>query len=337
MNRPLALIQGALALPSSRPLSGLPPPFGSWRRSASHTQQRAPQPAIPGVPRYAASANRRGRIPQNAKFLFLYKLPQRRDDQNRFDEQLAEARRYLQADNARPSSSRSDHILGAAIFVSCSIALAWLLATCSTHEVASSVTTAARPSTAALQAGPVVVRPLADVRPELVKTAPMAVDTHSTLTQASASSIKAPVPDPMHRSETVSLPQREGPQRFASTSRHTAAADHLAKIHRSAAVAPAVAAAIGAEIEQRAASSRSIGLPVRPSLSRQPEPTAAQSSANDSAERAALLDWAAQQRRANVSTRASVPVPGDIDWNAHMTQRRITDNPAAFQPGRAQQ
>jgi hypothetical protein len=43
-----------------------------------------------------------------------------------------------------------------------------------------------------------------------------------------------------------------------------------------------------------------------------------------------LLDWAAQQRRANITTRARIPVPKDTDWSAHLTQRRITDDPEAF-------
>ncbi|MFM0548761.1 hypothetical protein PQR29_28910 [Paraburkholderia strydomiana] len=75
---------------------------------------------------------------------------------------------------------------------------------------------------------------------------------------------------------------------------------------------------------------------MHPSLSSQPGTATSQSSANASQERAALRDWALQQRRANVSVRASVATAGDIDWNAHMTQRRITDNPAAFQTGQPQ-
>ncbi len=325
MNRPLALIEGALALPSSRPLSGLPPAFGSWRRSASYIQQRTPQPGLPDAPRYAAPANRRGRVPQNAKFLFFYKLPQRRDDPNRFDEQLAEAKRYLEADNSRPTSTRSDHILGATIFVGCSIALAWLLATCSTHDIASRLATAARPSAAAIHAGPVTVHPLARVQPEPAETARRTANASSTIAQA-ASPVTAPLPQPRHRVETVTLSQRGESQRYASAPRHVAAENRFGKIHRPSTAAPA----IDVGVERRAALSRSIDSPARPSLSRQPERTASQSSANDSAERRALLDWAAQQRRANVTTRASVLVPGDTDWNAHMTQRRITDNPAAF-------
>ena len=332
MNRPLALIEGALALPSSRPLSGLPPPFGSWRRSASHMQQRTPQPGIPGAPRYAAHVNRRGRVPHNAKFLFFYKLPQRRADLNRFDEQLAEAKRYLEADNSRPASTRSDHILGAMIFVGCSIALAWLLATCSTHDIAGTSATAARPAAVAIVAAPVTVRPAARVQPETAETAPRTVNASATIAQA-ASPVMVPLPQLKHRAGPVTLPQRGESQRYASVPRHIAAENRLAKIHRLSTVAPA----IDAGIEQRTALSRSIDSPAPPSLPRQPELAASQSSSNDSAERSALLDWAAQQRRANVTTRASVPVPGDTDWNAHMTQRRITDNPAAFQADRAPQ
>jgi hypothetical protein len=34
--------------------------------------------------------------------------------------------------------------------------------------------------------------------------------------------------------------------------------------------------------------------------------------------------------------RAAVPVPGDNCWNDHMTQRRITDDPAAFHVDRSE-
>jgi len=53
--------------------------------------------------------------------------------------------------------------------------------------------------------------------------------------------------------------------------------------------------------------------------------------------RAAAPRWAVQQRRASAVTRTTVSTSGNVDWNAHMTQRRITDNPAAFQSGHAAQ
>jgi hypothetical protein len=83
---------------------------------------------------------------------------------------------------------------------------------------------------------------------------------------------------------------------------------------------------------------RSIRPATRPAASTQPEWTARSSATadEDTTEQSAWLDWAAQQqRRATVTMRAnanaSAPALADADWNAHMTQRRITDNPTAFQ------
>ncbi|WP_244201227.1 hypothetical protein [Paraburkholderia rhynchosiae] len=318
----------------------MPPPFGSGRRLTSSSEPRAPQRAIPGAPRYTASANRRSRLPSNAKFLFFYKLPQRSDHSNRFDEQLAEARRYLEADNVRPRSSRSDRVLGATIFVGCSIVLAWLLATCSTHDAADKLTTAARGPATAVHASPDPARSLAEVQSRLVKASARATEASQSIVQ-SAPSVANPLRQSAHRAEPMRLLQRAEPQPSGRAPRHIAVTNRLAKTDRPVAIVPITQS----QIEQQTALSHSIVSPARPSVPEQPEWGASQSSAQDSAERAALLDWAAQQRRANVSTRASMPVPvpvpvskpGDVDWNAHMTQRRITDNPAAFQASGAQQ
>jgi hypothetical protein len=336
MNRPLALIEGALALPSSRPLSGLPPPFGSWRRSASYTQQRVPQPAMPGVPQYTPRLQLRRRNPPNNRFQFFYKLPQRPNADSRFDEQLAEARHYLQADSVRPHSSRSDRILGAAIFVSCSIALAWLLATCSMHDVADKFATAAKPSATSSRAGAVTVQPLADVQPDALKAMPRVAEAPQRIAQA-ASSVVARSPQIAPRIDTASSSQqRAESQRNASTPRHLTADNRLAKAYRTA----TAALTNRVEIEkQRRGSNHSIDSLASASVLRaQPERTTPRTFANDSTENAALFDWAAQQRRANANTRTTSPASSqaDPDWNAHMTQRRITDNPAAFQADRAQ-
>jgi hypothetical protein len=45
MNRPLALIQGNLALPNARLLRGLPPPYGVHRWPPRNAAHRRPQPA----------------------------------------------------------------------------------------------------------------------------------------------------------------------------------------------------------------------------------------------------------------------------------------------------
>ncbi|WP_258193348.1 hypothetical protein [Paraburkholderia sp. BL25I1N1] len=99
------------------------------------------------------------------------------------------------------------------------------------------------------------------------------------------------------------------------------------------------------QIDKRLVLSRATNPATQPSASKQSERTERTAwteqperptSATDAAEHAALRDWAAQQRRSNITTRVGATTPGDTDWNAHMTQRRITDSPDAFQTGRAQ-
>ncbi|WP_258168381.1 hypothetical protein [Paraburkholderia sp. BL21I4N1] len=93
-----------------------------------------------------------------------------------------------------------------------------------------------------------------------------------------------------------------------------------------------------AQVDARVAVTRAVPSATRPAVSRQAEWTEQASSIRDTAERAALLDWAARQRRANVTLRATGLAPGETgsDWNARMTQRRITDNPGAFHAEGAQ-
>lgn len=325
MNRPLALIQGALALPNSRPLSGLPPPFGSWQRSASRNDPLAPQAAMPGSPRYAPRPRPRVKVPPKNKLMLFYKPPQRPASDSRLDEQLAEARRYLEADNARPHSSRADRILGAAIFVGCSIALAWLLATCSSHDVADKATIAARPSEGMARSGSVTLQTsgkVMDQVPAPPKVAPPAL------------AAAEPLPQVTHQVDAARSWQQDGVQSNASARSHSVSVKHTAVARRSLAI---TASARVASANTRIASSRlnATRAPLAANSGR--EWAATQSSVNDSAERKALWDWAVQQRRASAATGTAVSAPQNIDWNAHMTQRRITDNPAAFQPGRASQ
>ncbi len=325
MNRPLALIQGALALPNSRPLSGLPPPFGSWQRSASRTEQLAPQATVPGSPRYSPTLRPRVKAPPKNKLMLFYKLPQRPASDSRFDEQLAEARRYLEADNAQPHSSRADRILGAAIFVGCSIALAWLLATCSSHELANKATLAARPSEGMVHSGRVTQQTsgtLIDQAWAPHKLAPPAL------------AAAEPLPQVIHRADAARSSQQDGVQASASARSHSVSEKRIAGAPRPRAVtAPTRVASANTRIaSSRLNDSRA---PLASNSGR--EWAAAQSSTNDSAERKALWDWAVQQRRASAATRPTVSTPENVDWNAHMTQRRITDNPAAFQSGRASQ
>ena len=305
MNRPPALIQGDLAFPNAWLLGGLPPPFGS-RRPVRATVQREPQPVEPaatqramwGKPAQPVSVGH-GSFPLGAKFVLFYKLPQQRDPSDRFDAQLAEARRYLEAGKARPRSSRSDHVLGAAIFLGCSIALAWLLSTCAARDAGSAATVA-------------TTRPAVHGAPQ-----PQALGT---------------LPKAERQGEPAQTPPRVEPRVAAPTPGNDTASGLPAQPARRIAVAHVTQAQAG----ERLASTHSVRSATRPTMPKHPERAADSSSADDSAELTALLAWAAQQRRANVTSRATVPVPGDVGWTARMTQRRITDNADAFQTGFSQ-
>ncbi|PRX35816.1 hypothetical protein B0G75_1015 [Paraburkholderia sp. BL18I3N2] len=358
MNRPLALIEGDLALPIPRPFDALPPPFGSWRRQARTAAQREPHPAAHAVAQQAiqnamrrpASTASRGPVPSGARFLFFYKLPQQPDHSRRFEEQLAEARYYLEMGGARPSSTRSDHILGAAIFASCSIALTWLLATCTTHDAdrttaAASVRTQ---SVASTDGNAMAIHPQARAKPAqpsvefagtTARSSPLAGSSRPNSTAPGA-----PTPPDMTLGATL---------RRASESQHVehlvprptgrVSTRHTAPIELAKANSQTPVARLSRpQVDKRLALSRTTNPATQPSASKQSDRTEwteqreRPTSATDTAERAALRDWAAQQRRSNITTRASTPTPGDTDWNARMTQRRITDSPDAFQTARAQ-
>lgn len=310
MNRPLALIEGDLALPIPRPFDVLPPPFGSRRRQARISAQREAQPAPLAATQQGgqnamqgpASAARRGRFPPDVKFFFFYKLPPQRDYSQRFAEQLAEARSYLEMGRVRPSSTRSDRVLGALIFAGCSIVLAWLLATCTTHDT-DKATARSAPS-AASSAHKV--------------TAPGAL----TPLNATPQTTQRNTPTQQRVEYLVPHAAARVPVRQDASGRPTKAHQQSPIVRLSQ-----------PQVDQRPALKRTADLAARPFASKQAEWMPRPSSAADSAERGARRDWAAQQRPANITTRASMRTPDDTDWNAHMTQRRITDNPDAFQTG----
>jgi hypothetical protein len=291
------------------------------------------------------------------KFLFFYRLPARPDHSQRFAEQLAEARYYLNMGQARPRSSRSDHLLGAAIFAGCSIALAWLLATCTTHDAdrtpaATAATTVAavaksmaqplasadgsamllhprehaKPAQTALEPSRTVARSASLAASSLAAsppkaTAPAAASTPNT---ARTSAVSFDAPKPQHVERLV-------PHPGARVSTHQDAPGQAAKAHQRAPIA---------RLDERRADERlAPGHTAKSSSqlapSQQPDWTARPSATADIAERAALLNWAAQQRHTNLATRARIAESKDTDWSAHLTQRRLTDNPEAFGTGGA--
>ncbi|WP_240975516.1 hypothetical protein [Paraburkholderia aromaticivorans] len=349
------MIEGDLALPIPRPFDALPPPFGSWRRQAQARAQREPQPAALTIARQAmqnamqrpASPARRVRLPPGAKFFFFYKSPPQRDDSHRFKEQLDEARHYLEIGRVKPSSTRSDHILGAAIFAGCSIALAWLLATCTTHDAdrTTAAASAITQSVASMDGSTMAIRPQEQAKPAqpsvkfagtTARSAPLAASSRPESTapraptppDATLETTVRGTPEPQHVEHFV-------PRATARVSIRQIASIEPAKAHHQT----PIARLSKPQVDQRLAQSRTINPGTQPSASKQPERTEwteRPSSATDTAERAALRDWAAQQRRASITTRSSTPTPSDTDWNAHMTQRRITDSADAFQTGRAQ-
>jgi hypothetical protein len=432
MNRPQALIEGDLAFPKPRPFDGLPPPFGSRRRAARVAAQNAAQPepqpaaqieaqqAIQDAVQRKEQPARQGPFPPGVRHVLFYKAPPQRSDAHRFDAEMAEAKRYLEMGKARPRSSRSDYVIGATIFLGCSIALAWLLATCTTRDaekattlavtrpvapavsrapvdhpqepakvaqlavedaqtvaqnapsVASAVSTASAPSSVAAVTAPAssatryaaaevaparseasyaaaevaptrseashAVAGVAPTRSEASHTAAVVAlapskPSYAVPTVASASQSKNDDTTPKvgRQSERTQLSQHTMQQPTARASTREGTTSRPAKADRKVAVARMTEA----HVDERLALSRTVRPATQPSVSKQPEWTARPSAENDAIDQAALLNWAAQQR-AHVTTRATVPVPGDTDWNARMTQRRITDNPDAFQAGRGQ-
>ncbi|WP_345815544.1 hypothetical protein AAGS40_24205 [Paraburkholderia sp. PREW-6R] len=282
--------------------------------------------------------------PPPPKFVFLYKLPSPPDVSERFASHLAEVRRYLEPARARHQSSRSDHVLGVTIFVACSIALAWLLATCSAHD-------GGRPAIVASSslASPTKAVPAGVHARDQVEAASPRIDT----------ALKAPLEAPERARQSA---RRRGPQSLspaASTIPQTPLpttleplvqqipqSQKLAKASASAAMPRHTAKAkrritVAGQVTHNA---RSANLPpAAPTLSglfeRFPpadpsttlQTTARPSSKADSVAQMALSAWAARQRSPRMSTRARIHVPAESDWNGHMTQRRITDNPKAFQ------
>ncbi|ASL46586.1 hypothetical protein bAD24_III04310 [Burkholderia sp. AD24] len=348
MNRPWALIQGDLALPNARLLSGLPAPFGLKPQPAIAAQQEPPygardgvQQAIRDVVQPRMPVTRRNSAVPGAEFVFFYKLPPQRDHSDRFNAQLAEARRYLEMGKVRPRSSRSDHVVGAVIFLSCSMALAWLLSTCATRDANKTTSVALTrpdvPSQGGLDRGSpkahVGTRP-ADVlaarlpKPRSPESTALEASRHRT-SDASPVLNKAPNVAPKVAPKAEST--RTSPRFESRLATRGSRRDHGTKLAATPARRTAMAHLTQAQVDARVALTRAIPSAIRPSPSHQTDWTTPAASTHDTAERGALLDWAARQRRANVTQRATVPAPGEIDWNASMTQRRITDNPGAFQ------
>ncbi|MFM0210134.1 hypothetical protein PQQ96_22285 [Paraburkholderia sediminicola] len=362
MNRPLALIEGDLAIPKPLPFDRLPPPFGLGRRAA-----HSPYALKQGAARLA----RTNRFPPDTKHILFYKVPPKPVDSHRFDTAMAEAKRYLDRNNAPPRSSRSDHILGAAIFAGCSLALAWLLVTCTMRDVDKAKELPAklpaapargsaladhpqRPAQLAVEDKQLVPPSVASVASAAQKTAiasstaAATVPTASSATRYAAATVApasvaasnvAPTPASGSRAKTddrtPAVPRNQRTQRsreiMARSSASASTREPTKNYSERVGHKVAVARMTTAHVDDRLALSRTVGPATRPAVSKQAEWAAPQSAGDSTVGDAAWSNWAAQQPRTHVTTRASTAV--GTDWNAHMTQRRVTDNPDAFRAG----
>ncbi|MFM0203921.1 hypothetical protein PQR53_29150 [Paraburkholderia fungorum] len=332
MTRPLALIEGDLTIPLPRPFDGLPPPFGSRRNVLRDAVQHA-------VRQTKTPASARP-FPPGVKHVLFYKAPPRRTDTHKFDALMAEAKHYLAASAARrPPSSRSDHVLAATIFAGCTIALTWLLVTCSIKDAEKAKPIAV---TSAVLAG---VSPRVD-RPEPVSKAIVAnkaVDNVAlekpTTPKIAAVASAAPAMSVAAEAPRVAKPVPVVPLMPKQAVRVTAARNATLASSEKAGDRVKVRRLSETRVTERVALSRATRPEIRPAPSTQPEWTASASRSHDDASSSVTpwINWAAQQHRPSPTMRAAVPVAGDNNWNDHMTQRRITDDPAAFHADRSGQ
>ncbi|MFM0341045.1 hypothetical protein [Paraburkholderia fungorum] len=318
MNRPLALIEGNLAIPKPRPFDGLPPPFGSRRHKARTAAQQAIQDAVQRKPQQA----RPSPFPPGVKHILFYKTPPQRPDSHRFDAAMAEAKRYLEAGKVSARSSRSDHLLAAGIFAGCTIALTWLLVTCSMKDAEHTKAAAVTPAVATRQAEIAAERKPALPVEVVASAAPVA--------QASADSPEA------QRDEQAGPTRHPAPSVPSSAVASKRTDQVVARTDITATPAKKTVKPVEAmrlsktHVDERVALNRATHPASQPAVSKQPEWAANASAPRDDAstEDASWMNWAAQQHRPAPTIRASVR--SDTSWNARMTQRRITDNPDAF-------
>jgi hypothetical protein len=386
MTRPLALIEGDLTIPLPRPFDGLPPPFGSRRNVLREAVQRAVrEPAGPA---------RASLFPPGVKHVLFYKAPPQRVATHDIDEMMAEAKRYLEMGKVRPRSSRSDHALAAAIFAGCTIALSWLLVTCSmkdaekaktaaptvlasassrgdrskpaakpvvgdTHAETVAVAKPASPTidegthTAANQATPgtplvalaVSAAPAAPAAPnpvaqvaaapssvakEAAQVTPLSSTAPNQVSQAAPVRSSAPEQVTQAKPLSFAVPKQVAPKQSVRVAAHeedssTQPAKPVKRVK--------VATLSETHVNERVALSRATHPATQPVPSTQPEWAAKMPHDDAKANNdAPWLNWSAQQQRPTM--RAAVPVAGDNNWNDHMTQRRITDDPSAFHTDR---
>jgi hypothetical protein len=308
MNGPFALIGGDLALPLLRPFDGVPPPFGAYGTATKAAAQKA-------VRQNDESAD--GRRPTKVRHTFFYQPVPPRAKAGNFDAAMEEVRRYLSMETVRHKSSRSDYLLGAAIFVGYGIGLSWLLATSSMPEMEKSKPTAVKP-------GLIMAPNVSGQRPSTItplKTTPRtppraATKPEPAVTQASAGTAK---PD----GQTWDAPQA-GNRKLMPF----AAQEKFVLAPQKAGARVGVAHLSDAHVQARMRLNRKARPVAHPSASAQPEWMRGAASNGQGGEQAGSLVWAARHQRAPVEVYAAPS--SDEHWDGHMTQRRVMDDPDAF-------
>jgi hypothetical protein len=295
MTRPLALIEGDLTIPLPRPYDGLPPPFGFHRNTVHEARQRAVRQ--PAAPRAAGS------FPPGVKHILFYKVLPQRVDASRYDGALAEAKSYLEMGTVRPRSTRSDHLLAASIFAGCTMALTWLLVTCSMKDAEKTKAVQVALATATAATGH--VQPLTQVDKTAIADTRKVVPINDAMPKHAVQIVPK---------QTVQLTARDGNADTASTTKPP-------KRFKMARLS-------GAHVSERLARSRATHPVARPAVSTQPDWSTSASHSHEiaSTDDAPWLNWSIPQR--HPATQAATPL--DNSWNVHMTQRRITDDPGAF-------
>jgi len=341
MTRPLALIEGDLTIPLPRPYDGLPPPFGPHRDMVREAVQRAAgQTTAPRRP---------STFPPGVDHILFYKVLPQRADTGRYDAALAEAKRYLEMGTVRPRSTRSDRLLAASIFAGCTMALTWLLVTCSMKDAEKTKSVQVVPASMTAATGRVQPARLAnkaeigdtqktaainDTMPQTVASIRDVASAKPALTApssaASANQVaQAGVSSPVVSKDTIQMVPRQTVQLIArDRDVHTASS-------KKPPMRVKVAQLSNAHVRERVALSRATHPAARPAVSMQPEwsTSASRSRETASTDNAPWLNRPIQQQRP--STRSETLL--DNSWNDHMTQRRITDDPAAFHVDRGAQ
>jgi hypothetical protein len=221
-------------------------------------------------------------------------------------------------------SSPADRMLGGGILAACGIALAWLLTATATHD-------ADKPGTIGIaRASPAmgtVTQPQASAR-AAQPSVEAALKPATSVRAAAARTPKAvfrtqPKSDPKTEPKSAWKPSQEAarPIKPNTVTKPTSLRPSEPQFDQLRATTVAIRPAL-----HSAASAQPEWLPP-------PSPDETDTPAGDPIGNE-WPDWRTshQHHRARSATRAnpSAAASSDIDWNARMTQRRITDNPSAF-------